>query len=455
MAHTTRTRLQDRPSLPSRATRVGHGPSGRAKPLQERRVDLDLLAGALAGAAAVWVMDRVDWFNYRRGLDDERTRRQTRRARPRGMDPAHVLAAQTTEAAGVAMSTRQLHTAGLAVHYGLGAVPGALYGALRGRVAYVDAGRGSLFGLGLFLTKDEALNPISGLSGRPQDYPWTAHARGFIAHLVYGVVTDTLCRLMTRDQGQPAGPDRQGGWSKRDLRRASARDEGAQDRRPVRYSDDVETVDPDEQETFEKIITVMRQAGQVTRQRYGHAVRTSHAKAHGLLTGELRVLDDLAPELRQGLFAEPRTYPVVVRLAHVPGELLDDRKVSTPRGMAIKVVDVDGDMLPGHAGERTQDWVLDTGKVFIAPGAKTFLAQITATEAATALPEGVKGAVSALSLTANKALNAVGLDSATLDFYGHPPLHPLGEAYYSQCPMRYGDYIAKLGVFPDNSALKA
>src|SRR4051812_47053077 len=59
MAHTTRTRLQDRPSLPSRATRVGHGPSARAKPLQERRVDLDLLAGALAGAAAVWVMDRV------------------------------------------------------------------------------------------------------------------------------------------------------------------------------------------------------------------------------------------------------------------------------------------------------------------------------------------------------------------------------------------------------------
>src|SRR4051812_17739265 len=135
MAHTTRTRLQDRPSLPSRATRVGHGPSGRAKPLQERRVDLDLLAGALAGAAAVWVMDRVDWFNYRRGLDDERTRRQTRRARPRGMDPAHVLAAQATEAVGVAMSSRQLHRAGLAVHYGLGALPGALYGTLRGRRA--------------------------------------------------------------------------------------------------------------------------------------------------------------------------------------------------------------------------------------------------------------------------------------------------------------------------------
>jgi hypothetical protein len=71
------------------------------------------------------------------------------------------------------------------------------------------------------------------------------------------------------------------------------------------------------------------------------------------------------------------------------------------------------------------------------------------------LPEAVKGAVSAASLAANEALSAVGLESANLDFYGHPPLHPLGEAYYSQCPMRYGDYIAKLGVFPDHPALRA
>ena len=223
----------------------------------------------------------------------------------------------------------------------------------------------------------------------------------------------------------------------------------------VRYGDDVETIDPDEPETFDKIIAAMRKGGQVTRERYGHSVRTSHAKAHALLKGELQVRDGLPSELRQGLFAAPRGYPVVVRLSHVPGELLDDRRVSTPRGMAIKVIGVEGDMLPGHQGERTQDWVLDTGKTFIAPGAKTFLAQIAATEAAAVLPETVKGVVSAVSRAANKALNAVGLDSANLDFYGHPPLHPLGEAYFSQCPIRYGDYVAKLGVFPDHPALKA
>jgi hypothetical protein len=229
----------------------------------------------------------------------------------------------------------------------------------------------------------------------------------------------------------------------------------AGDREYVRYHPGIETIEPDEQKTFDRIIDAMAGGGKVTRERYGRSVRTSHAKAHGLLKGEVHVLEGLAPELRQGLFARPRSYPVIIRLSHVPGELLDDRKVSTPRGMALKILGVEGEMLPGHEGERTQDWILDTGKVFIAPGAKTFLAQIRATEALAVLPEGFKAAVSTASLATNAALNAVGLNSANLDFYGHPRFHPLGEAYYSQCPIRYGDYIAKLAVVPDIPALKA
>jgi hypothetical protein len=407
---------------------------------------LDALAGAAAGVAAVWVMDRIDWFNFRRGLDNTRTRQQTRQARPNGMDPAQVLAAETADQAGRALTRRQLDTAGLIVHYGLGMMPGALYGVLRGRVAYLDAGRGSLFGLGLFLIKDEGMNAALGLSGRPQDYPWTAHARGLVAHLAYGLVTDALCRAVSgpsgiRDARPPAGKGFASGQPKV---------------KPslVRYRDDVEEVEPDEQETFDRIIEAMAAGGRITRERYGRSVRTSHAKAHGILKGELRVLENLPPELRQGLFAKARTYPVVARLSHVPGEFLDDRRVSTPRGMSLKIIGVEGEMLPGHKGEVTQDWVLDTGKVFIAPNAKVFLAQITATEMAMPLPEGVKQAVSATSRVANAALNAVGLDSANLDFYGHPFNHPLAEAYYSQCAFRYGDYIAKLRVAPDMPRLR-
>ena len=35
-----------------------------------------------------------------------------------------------------------------------------------------------------------------------------------------------------------------------------------------------------------------------------------------------------------------------------------------------------------------------------------------------------------------------------LDFFGHSRVHPLAEAYFSQAPIRYGDYLAKLAVVP-------
>jgi hypothetical protein len=222
---------------------------------------------------------------------------------------------------------------------------------------------------------------------------------------------------------------------------------------PVRYSDDVEAPPPDEDAVIDRIIAAMTRESGITAERHGQAVRASHAKSHGLLKGELRVLDGLPEELRQGLFAAPRTYPVAVRLANVPGEILDD-SVSTQRGMAIKVLEVEGEMLPGHAGEATQDLVLDSGSTrFPNADAAGFLATILALEQATQAPQAVKTAVSRASRAANAALRAVGGDSATLDFFGHPPRHPLAEAYFSQAPIRYGDFIAKLGVFPASPGL--
>ncbi len=224
----------------------------------------------------------------------------------------------------------------------------------------------------------------------------------------------------------------------------------------VRYTDGVETREPGEQETFQKIIDAMGAGGVQTRARLGHSVRTSHAKAHALLKGELRVHAGLPEPLRQGLFAEPRSYGVIARLSHVPGDLDDDRKVSGPRGMSLKVLGVGGEMLPGHEGQATQDWVLDTGKVFNAIGARTFLAQISPVEQlAPKIPQPAKGALTAASLAGNKALHAVGADSAALDFFGHPFLHPLVEAYYSQAPIRYGAYIAKLNAAPSPETVRA
>ncbi len=187
----------------------------------------------------------------------------------------------------------------------------------------------------------------------------------------------------------------------------------------------------------------------VTRKKYGTAVRISHAKAHGLLKGELRVPAGLPSELAQGLFARPGTYPVVVRLATAPGELLDDSKISTDRGMSLKVFNVEGPKLPPFEDTTNQDFVFDTTKQFFCSGVKAFLQQFKPNaEIATHLSDTTKGLVSDAARAANAALNTVGMNSEKLGFFGHPKVHPLAEEYYSQTPFRYGDHVAKFGVVP-------
>lgn len=188
-------------------------------------VAADMLRGAVAGAVGVWVMDQVDWFNYRH--EDPAARRRTQEARPGGLDPAHVMANKVAGALGAELSPPQPHPVGIAVHYSLGVGPGALYGALRDRAPVVGTGRGLLYGLGLFLLQDELANAAVGLSASPREYPWQAHARGLVAHLVYGLVTDTVLTVLqeaTRSTGRShdgrgrpaAGPDGRGGeWPER------------------------------------------------------------------------------------------------------------------------------------------------------------------------------------------------------------------------------------------------
>ncbi|MHB8284974.1 MAG: catalase family protein [Caulobacteraceae bacterium] len=218
----------------------------------------------------------------------------------------------------------------------------------------------------------------------------------------------------------------------------------------LRYSANIEQPEADEQDAIDGIIKGMTQQTQTVEKREHHAVRASHAKSSGLVIGEMTINSGLPLELAQGLFAKPGVHPVAVRFAQGPGETLGDR-VSTHRGMAIKVFNVEGEKLPGHDAD-TQDFVFATGTTFPSGTAQGFLRDAKQIGAATPLPEGFKSAVSATMRNFNKVLNAVGTESPKADFFGHPFTHPLSEPYFSQCPIRYGDYVAKLGAYPASPA---
>jgi len=141
----------------------------------------------------VWVMDRVDWFLY--DHVSQEAREQTRANRPGGEDPAHVIAGRVADAVGKPLVGAKRDAAATAVHYTLGILPGALYGALSGRVEAIGVGRGLGYGLAMFIVEDEIVNTALGTAGPPTGYPWQAHARGLLAHLVLGCVTDAALRL--------------------------------------------------------------------------------------------------------------------------------------------------------------------------------------------------------------------------------------------------------------------
>jgi hypothetical protein len=219
-------------------------------------------------------------------------------------------------------------------------------------------------------------------------------------------------------------------------------------KQPVRFDPSVETIAPDEQETLKTLEGSFQEILETTSQDYGHAVRSVHAKAHGIARGTFTVAADLPAELAQGIFARPGTHEAVIRISTNAGDILDD-SVSLPRGLALKVLDVEGARLPGSEGDTTQDFIMVNGPAFSAPDAKAFAKNLKLLAKTTDRFEGVKKAMSATFRVVESALEAVGGQSATLQTLGGAkPVHPLGETYYSQTPFRYGDYIAKVALFP-------
>ena len=77
---------------------------------------------------------------------------------------------------------------------------------------------------------------------------------------------------------------------------------------PTLYTPDVEHPEAEEAATRHGLNQTLHDILETTSRDYGRAMRSVHAKSHGLLEGELTVAAGLPPELAQGLFAQPGTY---------------------------------------------------------------------------------------------------------------------------------------------------
>ena len=158
-------------------------------PIGRDSMPVDILLGAAAGGVATVALGGVTSALYER----ENRLARWREGRARGGESAYEIAADKLAGlVDVGLSDKQRSTAGTAVHYGIGIGSGALYGALRRSLPLPGPVRGLAFGVALWLVADEGANPALGLTPGPRSFPWQTHVRGLVAHLVFGVVAESV-----------------------------------------------------------------------------------------------------------------------------------------------------------------------------------------------------------------------------------------------------------------------
>ena len=164
----------------------------------------------------------------------------------------------------------------------------------------------------------------------------------------------------------------------------------------------------------------------------GDIRRGFHAKHHGCLTGTFKVLETRVA--REGVFKEAKEFPLWVRFSNAGGKIQED---SAPdlRGVALKLMNVDGKkLLPNEQDAKTQDFLM-TNKPVATKDAKSFV------EFAEAAAEGP---VSLLGWTIWHPVTAWSILGKALEEV--PSL--LTEQYWSGAPILIGSRAAKFNITP-------
>ena len=144
----------------------------------------------------------------------------------------------------------------------------------------------------------------------------------------------------------------------------------------VRYSPEIETIDPNIEELTAQIIEFWEKTVREspTREGTGHAVRGAHAKTLGVVRAEVEILGDVPAAYAQGIYAKPGRHGALIRFSSANNHLGPDAQLGPVLGFAIKIFDIDGTKLvEDEPDSNTFDLVLKNNPTFIANTAKHYL----------------------------------------------------------------------------------
>lgn len=152
-----------------------------------------VLRGALAGAAATWLMGKVTTL-----LSEHQGERATEREREAlDGETAYVKGAgKAADLLGLDLSEEERSKAGELLHWGLGIDAGIQYAFLRPHLPGSAVPRSLAWGLAYFLLVDEVAVPSLGLAPGPGAFPWQTHARGLVGHLAFALTAEAVLQAL-------------------------------------------------------------------------------------------------------------------------------------------------------------------------------------------------------------------------------------------------------------------
>ncbi len=196
----------------------------------------------------------------------------------------------------------------------------------------------------------------------------------------------------------------------------------------------------------EQIAQIIALTTQLLQMRYpeGMARRGVHPKDHGCVKATFTVNPDIPENYRAGVFATAgRTYPAWIRFSNATPFLAADLGKNGPdsRGMAIKLIGVDGETLLSESGAKTQDFLLINLPGFAFPNVSEYL---EVTKIQLAKHDDITSFF-APPLTPEKLKTAAVVKKIKQTSLGNP----LESPYFSAAPFLYGpDKVAKFSVKP-------
>src|SRR5215217_4846787 len=136
----------------------------------------------------------------------------------------------------------------------------------------------------------------------------------------------------------------------------------------VKYSPAIEQPEPDFDKDLQTVIAATKGyiEDSVESEGLNRAVRDAHAKGYGLARAEVEILDGLAPEYAQGIYALPGRHEALIRFSNgSPHAGADTRLGSVVMGMGLKLFGIDGQtLLEDEPDSHTFDYALINAPIF-------------------------------------------------------------------------------------------